>query len=351
MKIALITDTHLGARNDSPSFNEYFFKFWENVFFPYIEKHDIKNIIHLGDIVDRRKYINFQTLNSFRKRFIDRVPYMDVIVGNHDVPYRNSNEVNAIGELFADRKNINVISEATTINRGGLDIAIIPWINSSNYFSTKKFILDTPAKIAMGHLEIAGFQMEKNNICNTGIPREEFDKFETVYTGHFHHKSSDGHIFYLGNTYEITWADYDDKRGFHIFDTETLELEFIENPYRMFHKIIYDGNVETLDTIENKDFSMYKDVIVKVVVVNKSNQIVFDKFLDNIYKVQPLDLNIVEDFTDFSAISENDIVDQADSTTDILNKYVDSIELGVDKNIMKNVLHELYNEALSLENI
>ena len=49
MKIAMITDTHFGARNDNLAFNEYFYKFWENVFFPYLDEHKIDTIIHLGD--------------------------------------------------------------------------------------------------------------------------------------------------------------------------------------------------------------------------------------------------------------------------------------------------------------
>lgn len=353
MKIALITDTHFGGRNDSPAFNEFFFKFWEGVFFPYIENHNIDHIIHLGDVVDRRKFINFQTLHSLRTRFIERIPhntYVDVIVGNHDVPYRNTNEVNAIRELFSNHSHLNVISECQTLQRGGIDIAFIPWINASNYESTKSFIANTPATVAMGHLEIAGFEMDRGNICTTGMARENFSKFETVYTGHFHHRSSDGHISYLGNTYEMTWADYGDKRGFHIFDTKTLDIEFIENPYKMFHKVVYDDSIETLESVMEKDFSPYNGVIVKTIVACKNNPVLFDRFMDGLYKSQPLDITIVEDFTDYNELIEGDIINQADSTTDILDKFVDSTELGLDKIKMKNILHEIYNEAISQEN-
>ena len=59
MKYALITDTHFGVRNDSQILLEYQKKFYDEIFFPYLDKNDIKHIVHLGDLVDRRKSINF----------------------------------------------------------------------------------------------------------------------------------------------------------------------------------------------------------------------------------------------------------------------------------------------------
>ena len=91
MKAAIITDTHFGARNDSKVFLQYFGKFYKNVFFPYLEEHGIKTIFHLGDIVDRRKFINYVTLREFKDIFvqpcIDRGIKVHAIVGNHDIPY------------------------------------------------------------------------------------------------------------------------------------------------------------------------------------------------------------------------------------------------------------------------
>jgi len=360
MKIALINDTHFGARAESPAFNEFFFKFWDNVFFPYIEQHGIKKIIHLGDIVDRRKYINYVILNSMRVRFMKRIGELgctiDVIVGNHDVPYRNTNEINAMSELFADCKFLRVFHKPETINYDGLDIAIIPWINSGNLRETLDFIDNTPAQIAMGHLEVAGFEMDKGSISQTGFDRSTFKKFETAYTGHFHHKSTDGHIYYLGNQFEITWADYGDQRGFHVFDTNTRKIEFVANPYRMFHKIEYDDSNGfgiphslTFEAINARDFSEYTSTTVKVIVINKTNPILFDKFMDKLYEAHPLDVDIVEDFIGFNEMSDEDIIDKADSTTTIVDKYIDSIEIGLDKEKLKSLMREIYNQAHDLE--
>jgi DNA repair exonuclease SbcCD nuclease subunit len=355
VRIALVTDTHLGARGDSLAFNDFFMRFWEGCFFPYLKEHGIKHVIHLGDFVDRRKFVNYVILNSWRTRIINRMVRegigMEVIVGNHDIPYRNTNEINAVQELFNVR-NIQVISKPQTRNYAGLEIAFLPWINATNYEETIRFIEETPARIAMGHLEIAGFQMDRGNICTTGISREVFKKFDTVYTGHFHHRSSDGHISYLGNTYEITWADYGDTRGFHVFDTETLDVEFIENPFRMFHKIVYDDAVETESSIEIMDFSQYNNTIVKVIMKTKNDLFLFERFMARLYEVSPLDVSIVEDFTDYSEDQDaNAIINQADSTTVILDKVVDTLDIDIDKDKMKNMLRNVYHEALDQETL
>lgn len=353
MKLALINDTHFGARAESPVFNEYFFKFWDNIFFPYLEKHNIKQIIHLGDAVDRRKFINYVIMHNIRTRFIDRIGSMgikmDVIVGNHDVPYRNTNTINAFEEMFGTRDFINVVSSPITKNYDGLDVALLPWINSSNQKETEDLVANTTAQIAFGHLEIAGFEMDKGSISLRGLDREFFKKFEAVYSGHFHHKSTDGHIFYLGNQYEITWVDFDDKRGFHVYDTDTREVEYIVNPYHMFHKIEYNDLEESLESVDAKDLSIYKGTNIKVVVINKDNPVLFDRFMDKLHEVEPHDVDVVEDFMLHTDESEESIIDQSDTTTVIVDKVIDTLETGVNKDRLKAIIKQIYNEAQDLE--
>jgi hypothetical protein len=352
MKIALINDTHAGARGDNPIFNEFFFKFWENTFFPYLKEHDIKHICHLGDVVDRRKFINFVTLNSWRKRFFDRLLEegitMDVIVGNHDVFYRNTNEINAMNELFAGYTNIKILVEAEELQYDSLKVAMVPWINSGNYEKTMEFLKNTSSEVVFGHLEIAGFEMDRGNICHTGLDKKVFDRFDSVLSGHFHHKSTDGVITYLGNQYEMTWADHGDERGFHVFDTETRELEFVPNPFHMFHKISYDDTVQDFEYWKKYDYVKMKDCYVKIIAVNKQNPYLFDTVIDNLYKIGVADIAIVEDFTEES-IEDDEMVNQAEDTMTILSKYIDGLTLNVNSDKLKNLMRELYVEALNTE--
>jgi len=353
MRIALINDTHAGARGDSLLFNEFFFKFWEGTFFPYLKENGITHIVHLGDVVDRRKFINYVILNQWRKRFFDVLKRenitMDVIVGNHDVTFKNTNEINAMDELFNHYENIRVLTEPTLHTYDGLDVLMVPWINSSNYVQSMEDLEQTVAQVVFGHFEIAGFEMDRGNVSHGGLDKSIFDRFDMVLSGHFHHKSSDGTIYYLGNQYEITWADHGDTRGFHVLDTETRELEFVANPNKMFYKVSYDDTTQDFPYWKSYDFTQHKDTYVKIVVVNKTNSYLFDYVIDAMYKAQVADVAVVEDFTDTAIDDDEELVNQAEDTMTILSKYIDGLTVNVDSVKLKTLLRELYVESLNTE--
>ena len=352
MIVAIITDTHFGARNDNDNFNEYFYQFYEGVFFPYLQTHNIKTVLHLGDLMDRRKYVSYKTAKDFRERFILPLKHLKVdfhcLVGNHDIYFKNTNDVNSLQELIGQTSNkFHLYADATEVNIGGLDILFMPWINQQNYIYSMGMIDETKAKVCMGHLEIKGFQMHKGQINDHGYDKELFKKFHTVFSGHFHHKSDDGQIYYLGNPYEIYWNDYNDKKGFHIFDTETLELERIVNPFRLHEKIYYDDSQEDYD---KHDVKKYLKKYVKVIVVNKKDLYKFDMFMERLLKANAHEVKIVENFTDAGADNvSDDIVKYAEDTTTLLDKYIDELEIDLDKDRLKNTMRGLYNEAQDLE--
>jgi DNA repair exonuclease SbcCD nuclease subunit len=354
-KIALITDTHWGARGDSVIFLKMFEKFYGDIFFPTLKEHDIKHIIHLGDVMDKRKGVSYITANAFRKNFIqpciDEDINLDIIVGNHDVYYRNTNEINSMAELLGhlNSDKIKWHTKATRLEFDGMPIAMFPWINSENYEETMVFKNSTDAEIAMGHFDFNGFEMHRGMVQTNGMDTSLFKDFDQVYSGHFHHKSSKGNITYLGNPYELTWSDYNDTRGFHIFDTETRGLTFVQNPYRMFHKIVY--NDKDLNQIEllDKDFSSYRESYIKIIVQEKTNPYWFDLFLEEIYKIEPAKVSIVEDNRNLDELSEDDIIDEAEDTLTIMNKCIDAIDMAVNKDKLKKLLSTYYNEAQALE--
>lgn len=354
MKVAIITDQHFGARNDSLHFLEYYEKFYADTFFPCLEENDIKTVLILGDTFDRRKYVNFYSLQRAKSMFFDILAKKDIevymLVGNHDTYYKNTNEVNSPELLLEDYSNINIISKPQTIHldygNTSSDVAMIPWICAENYPASMDELKHTSATVCMGHFEIEGFQMYKGSPSQEGLEPKLFNKFDKVFSGHYHHKSSNGNIHYLGNPYELTWQDYNDPRGFHLFDLTTHELTFIKNPNTMFHRIVYDDKVDDIMTITNQDLSAYKNTYVKVVVINKTNPYLFDVFINNLYQVNPVDITIAEDFTELDDLEEVD-VDQAEDTTTILNKYVDNLTTDLNKDKLKNLFRELYVEAIS----
>jgi len=345
MKVAIITDQHFGARKNSKHFHEYFLRFYNDIFFPTLEETGITTIVDMGDTFDSRKGIDFSSLSWAKNNYYDRLRDMGCtihsIVGNHTAYYKNTNDVNAIDLLLAEYDNIKTYSEATEIKLDKLGVLLIPWINSENEKQTLKTIKKTKCPMAMGHLEFKGFRIHRGYIMEQGIDVKLFDKFDKVYSGHYHTRSDDGKVFYLGNPYEMFWNDLADTRGFHIFDTETLEHTPINNPYRMFYTIFYeDQNYQTFDTRE------YEDKIVKVIVRKKTNARKFEKFIDKLYNSNVYELKVVENFQlqeseDFEAFESED-------TLSILNRYVEEAEMSLEKSRIQEVIKQVYQEACEL---
>ena len=345
MKIAIITDQHFGARKNSKLFHDYFLKFYNDVFFPTLEKEGITTVIDMGDTFDSRKGIDFSALAWSKVNYFDRLRELGckvhTIVGNHTAYYKNTNEVNAIDLLLREYDNINIYSEATNIKVDNLGILLVPWINSENEVQTLKMIDKSKSSVCMGHLELKGFRIHRGYIMEQGTDYKLFEKFKKVYSGHYHTRSSQENIHYLGNPYEMYWNDMEDTRGFHLFDTDTLEHTPIDNPYRIFYNIYYkDHDYQTFDTRE------YKNKIVKLIVRQKSDPKKFEKFIDKLYNSNVHELKVVENFQlqeseDFEAFESED-------TLSILNRYVDESEIDLEKSRIQEVMQNVYQEACEL---
>jgi DNA repair exonuclease SbcCD nuclease subunit len=353
MKVAVIADSHWGVRNDSVHFMDMSKNFLDNVFFPKIREHGVKQIVHLGDLVDRRKYINIQTANRLRRDFLEPIKdqslELHMILGNHDVYYKNTNAVNAIQELCDESVKFYQNATEVLLNEE-TPVLFVPWICAENRQHSMEMINNSKSTICMGHLELQGFEMFRGSICSHGDDRTIFDKFHMVLSGHFHHRSTDGHIVYTGSHGQFTWSDYDDSRGFHLLDLETKELTFIENPYIMFSKAWYDDSTSTLETILDYDFSKHKGTYVKVVVKNKSNPFWFDKFCEQIEKVGILNLQIVEDHLNLNLEEDSEIVSEAESTLSIFMKHIGQVNSpNLNKEKLERVIVDLYNRALTVE--
>lgn len=344
MKIAIIGDTHFGARGDAPIFLNHFLKFFEEQFFPYLKQHGITKVIHLGDLFDRRKFINFNTLHHVRKRFIDWFESNGVelhcILGNHDVFYKNTNRLNSPKEILSDcHSSFHLYEEPTEVCFNGATILMLPWINEENQERFMQTIKDTKATILAGHLELNGYEVMAGVKFSEGMDDRFLEKFDLVLSGHFHKKSCKGNVHYLGTQYQMTSVDTNEIKGFHILDTETRELEFIANPNRMFQ------NIEWRNTtlIQDIDLNSYKGTYVKVIVYEKKNELKFDKFLDMLYAAEPAGVSIIEDYTDRT--SEEPEFNIGEDTLTLINKEIDAMETeGTEE--LKNMVREIYMESL-----
>ena len=342
MKVAIITDQHFGFKKGSKIWLDYFQKFYDEVFFPTLKKEGIDTILDLGDTFDNRKGVDLRSLDWAKSNYFDIIRdngmKMISIVGNHTAFYKDTNDINTIDLMLREYDNIRIVEECEEITVGGLPILFIPWINSENDAKTYQMIKDSKCKVAMGHLELNGFVATHGHVMDVGADFECYNKFKHVFSGHYHTRSNNGSIYYLGNPYEMFWNDVNDKRGFHIYDTDTLKLKTINNPNAMFKVIDYANTPRQMT-----NFDQYRETIVKVVGREKYDDQSYDMFMQSLSKANPYDIKVVERTVNMLAPDED--IAQTEDTMTLLNTYIDDLSTDLNKSKIKDILRETYQQA------
>ena len=326
-------------------------KFYTNVLFPYLLENKIDKILHLGDYYEHRKFVNLKALEHNRRIFLDKLREynitMDIIPGNHDVFYKNTNELCSLKELMGHYMDVvKIHMNNVVITYDELKVALVPWINMTNYADTMDFIKTCSADIVAGHFEFGGFEMYKGIVNPHGMDTNEFKRFEMVLSGHFHTKSSRDNIHYLGSQMEFNWGDVNDSKYFHILDTSTRELTPVLNPNTLHTKIIY--NDEKQDYSE-MDISVLDNQFVKIVVEKKTDYFAFDKFIDRVSLRPIYELKIAESFIEYLGDNVEDGEIKLDDTQVLLDSYIDAVDTEADKEKLKTLLRGLYSEAQTME--
>jgi predicted phosphodiesterase len=340
MKVAVLTDTHWGARKSSKLFQDYFELFYKNIFFPTLERENITTVLHLGDAFDNRRIIEYDGLEWTRRVVLDPLSKYNthMIVGNHDIFLRKSNRINSPSLLLNGYNNIHVYSEPTEVNVGGLDILFVPWINEENEERVYDALRRSSVPLVVGHLELNGFIAHRGHVMEDSRDPDPFFKFQKVFSGHYHTRSDNGKIFYIGNPYEIYFNDVDDIRGFAILDTETLEHTYVDNPYKLHYQLLYDEDrINVAKDLENK--------IVRVIVKNKKSVRLFERYIQRINDQGPHELRIIESFENTVSLESIEKIHSED-TMSILHSYIDDCDLSLDKTKLKNIINQLYISSM-----
>lgn len=344
--IAVINDTHFGARNDSPIFLEHFMEFWEKTFFPTLKERGINRVIHLGDFLDRRKYVNFHTLNQVRTRFLEPMKSMgirmDVTLGNHDVFFKNTNRLNSVVELFASYPNIVIHQSPTVLDLGEMEVGLIPWITKENAQECLDFIKSGAVDTLMGHFEINGYEVLRGVEYKEGMEPSLLRKYKAVYSGHFHCRHSKENIHYLGTQYQMTFTDLGERKGFHILHTDTQQMEFVENPHQIFHEIEYDDSNNDYNIL---NCNQYRNTFVRLQVKSKNRPIMFDNLLDRLNDAPVHSVTIV-DQTEKDVNKNQAVVDVGKDTLTLICEEIDTMDGIVDPVRLKTLIREIYSESL-----
>lgn len=356
--VPIIGDLHFGIRDDNQFVLQQQKEFFENVFFPWVDQNSVNTILCTGDIFDRRKYVNYNTLDSAKKMFFDQMFERDIrfvsVLGNHDVMYKNTNRINSPGLLLeSEYSNVEIVNYPSILKIGSREVGFVPWINKENYDECITFIKEhsNDVDLLLGHFEIQGFEVQTGHFSKSGLSKDIFEGYPMVISGHFHTPSFYNNIWYPGSLFEFTWNDYGDEKGYVIYDTENNTTEKAVNPYQLFHKVTYnDSDAFELKKIHNSSYlKQFSGKFVKVIVEERNDRQKFEQFITDLYGHNPYDLQIIES-NDALELSEDEVNLETLSTIEVIESTIDSMqEMNVDKGDIKKLFRELYNEALQVE--
>ncbi len=275
-RIWFITDTHLGVRNNSnewiDSIREYFFD-W---FFPLVRENyksgDV--LFHLGDFFDSRQSLNLKVLNlgieiteELSAIFKDGVY---IIVGNHDIWGKTSNDVNSLKSLKWI-PGINIIEEPQTLKILDKSFLLMPW--RKDHEAESEFLEQAgPHDVLCCHADIRGLKFNKFTRVETGASVEEFDKFKKVYSGHIHYAQKSGNINMLGSPYEITRSDMDNSKGVTLLNVSDLKETYFPNDFSPKFKRFYFTDIleSTQEDLEPLFANNFVDIMIDPVMSLKA---------------------------------------------------------------------------------
>jgi DNA repair exonuclease SbcCD nuclease subunit len=359
MKIAVINDTHFGRSNDSLIHDAYFRCFYDEIFFPALEQNKIEIVWHGGDLFDRRRFVNFNILSNAREYFIDPISSYNTFfaMGNHDIYYSENSKLNS-PDLLVNFRSFEIMADANEYVFDGLKVLFIPWITNENRDRTMEMIAKTDARVAYGHLDVHGFEMDKGAINKHGLDLKIFEKFERVWSGHFHHKNG----IYLGAPYQMTWADCDDPKGFHILDTATLEMKFIQNPFTLYKKWVYD-DVDHLDkvlAVINENGESFRGKFVKIMIQNRTQHDLFDTIHQVISRAGVHDLSVIDKLPQFVINQNINNIEQTaelnesignEDTGKIISSHVETAKFPahINRDIIRDEMSSLFVEASNIQ--
>lgn len=354
-KIALISDIHYGCRNNSENYLSIIDNFFRVTLRKTIEERNITDVRILGDLFDCRNNVNVRTMNTVLSMFrwySQDLPHIKfkILLGNHDIYYKNRIDINSI-ECLRSEPNIEIIDEITIEKINDKKIITFPWIVEGSDIEARFKAYCNGSEtfdVCFGHFEIRGFEITKGRLDEEGNEQSKYSNFKRVFSGHYHIRSTKKHITYLGCPYQLTWNDYGDKKGIHIYEVNTGETEFVENTDSpSFHFI------DIKDVIKNnkKEISKFNGNFIKLVIDKKYKELEIMRAMTKAESLNPLKLDIENRYIEEINDEDSDLdISKSSDPLSFFTEYVNNIEIDDEEIETKKLIayvDELYKYSLT----
>ncbi len=244
MKIGIVGDLHYGMMTTKSQVTNAVTKGQRAIVESMItdfENRGIDTIVFTGDIFDNRRVLSTDVLHAVYILFKQRLAKFQcyVIAGNHDMLYDNSSEICQIRYL-ENLPNVKVYIDNVGVEHiGSKKWYFVPWVQENQIDKVNKWLVkqsrgNIDDNVIVGHFDMIGAQMEVKTVSKAGFdPKRFLNAAKLTISGHYHCKSVIGDdystICYVGTPFQKTFGHVGVPAGYHIYDDDTGELEFVEN--------------------------------------------------------------------------------------------------------------------------
>jgi DNA repair exonuclease SbcCD nuclease subunit len=366
MKVFITTDWHFGVYlNNLDKWLNTMEDYFLNFFIPFL-KENVKDgdiLVHCGDLYDNRTSIPIIASYKAEKILIEisKILPVHLIVGNHDLWNKGSNDVNSV-RLFNFVDNISVYTETATIDVFGTKLVLMPWVERR--LEMIKELKSNPGDYLFCHSDLNGCRMHLNSVANRNpdkIDVDEFSGYKHVFSGHIHIRQQNKNFTFIGSPYQMDRNDMGDIKGITILDLITGEIDFHPNTYSPVFKkytVKEESDIDELDTL--KDTKDYVDLTISnnLLVSNRKLRRKLETLLEigNFASVEYLD-DIVKDESDEKVEmteEELEVSIQLDYE-EVIRSYIRNLKLD-NENFKSGMLSEfdeiirIYNESYKVKN-
>jgi len=361
-KMVILGDTHFGVKKFSIDVLMDQLAFLNKEVYPYMEENNIKYIFQLGDLMDQRTTADINFIDTLKREFFEVLKEKGItlfsLVGNHDIYWRESREVTLVKffrDLYPDNFILYENRESFMFNNN--EVYVVPWIVKGEELTYNE-IKDKHS--ILGHFEIRHFHLVKGHMDNTAKLTAEFftenTEVRNVFSGHYHIKDTKGLVKYLGTPWQINWSDYEEDKGFYVWNEDDT-LDFFENnTTKKFIKVKYNDNKNTDRNIEVSGLyshsKLYTDKEYEELLPSiKKHEIKFfvneakDRHFDEVLYMMK-EANIASTVIDNQKMSEIIGTNYIDDSEDLTDEDTRSLIINTVKDNKKELI-PLINEILA----
>lgn len=346
MRIFMITDTHFGIylNNLDKWLNMMESTFYDFVI-PYLKENTKEGdvLIHLGDLFDNRNSLPIIVINKVEKilKEISDILPLHIMVGNHDLWNKGSNDVNSVRLFGYMNKNIKVYESTTVLELGGQEIVLMPWVEKRIDMINQ--ISKNPGDYLLCHSDLNGCKMHLNSIAHRNADKidvEEFRNYKKVFSGHIHITQDQNNFKFIGSLYQMDRNDYGDQKGITILDLDTDEISFIPNTYSPIFKKVRVMNEEDVDDLDELagtkdyvDISISNTLLMSNRKLRRKLEVILEK--SNFASVEYIDdVSLITEGND-----EEEVIEIDEETLDI------SIQLDYEDYVKEYILKQKYDNS------